>query len=408
MVVSGGAALGRAITFLATPIITRLFLPEHYGQAAIFISVVVILGSVSTLGYEVAIVIAESAKEATQLVLLSMVVLITFCILLEIMAVIGSVYDVALPWSMALEGWEFFLPWAILISGIEKVQRRFALRNELFSAVAQSEVGKAITMSGTRIVAGLTFVSSMTSLLCGYFAGLLASIMLVWARLRTNEPICLELPNKLLPLAKKYHDFPLYNTPVSLLSTASEYLPLLMLGWIFEPYVVGFYAITNRVLRTPIIIVGRSVQQVFMVKASEVSKKNGSLVGPLTKITLGLSIIGLPVFAILFAFGEEIFIVFLGDKWAESGRYAEILVPLMYSTFITTPSMTVFTVLRRQNYILWIQFLRTVLLIAIFIIAMLMGVSADLVLIAYSVLNIVINTIVMVSGFALSHRICNV
>ena len=54
-VLASGSVLGQAIIILGSPLLTRLYLPEQFGVFATFGAVLVVLGTLSALGYHVAI-----------------------------------------------------------------------------------------------------------------------------------------------------------------------------------------------------------------------------------------------------------------------------------------------------------------------------------------------------------------
>ena len=69
---AGGTAFAQALAILASPLITRLYGPEAFGLAALFTSIVGIVGVVACLRYELAIMLPKRDEEAANLLGLSL------------------------------------------------------------------------------------------------------------------------------------------------------------------------------------------------------------------------------------------------------------------------------------------------------------------------------------------------
>jgi len=73
---SGGAALGQALTVLVAPAITRLYEPADLGRLGVFTAFVALAGVIPSLRYEMAIVTASGPGEAARLITLCGVLVI--------------------------------------------------------------------------------------------------------------------------------------------------------------------------------------------------------------------------------------------------------------------------------------------------------------------------------------------
>jgi lipopolysaccharide exporter len=73
-----GSAIAFGVSILASPITSRLFGPEEFGLAALFMSGATILGAIACLRYEMAIVLPKEDKDAASLfVLCGMILIVT-------------------------------------------------------------------------------------------------------------------------------------------------------------------------------------------------------------------------------------------------------------------------------------------------------------------------------------------
>jgi O-antigen/teichoic acid export membrane protein len=65
-----GSAIAFGVSILASPITSRLFGPQEFGLAALFMSGAAILGAIVCLRYETAIVLPKEDKDAASLFVL--------------------------------------------------------------------------------------------------------------------------------------------------------------------------------------------------------------------------------------------------------------------------------------------------------------------------------------------------
>ena len=60
VIVGAGGAIGQIATVLFNPILTRLYTPESYGQWALLLSLALLATTISSLRYELAILLPDT------------------------------------------------------------------------------------------------------------------------------------------------------------------------------------------------------------------------------------------------------------------------------------------------------------------------------------------------------------
>jgi O-antigen/teichoic acid export membrane protein len=126
-----------------------------------------------------------------------------------------------------------------------------------------------------------------------------------------------------------------------------------VLGARFSPKIAGFYAMADIVVRKPLLIAGMSIRKEYLQKAAEIKNRGLSLWGSLSKITLGLAILGILPFGLLLFFGADILRIFLGEQWGVADYYVRILAPWYFAVWMTSAAQTTLTVLRKRA--LWLK-----------------------------------------------------
>jgi O-antigen/teichoic acid export membrane protein len=179
-----------------------------------------------------------------------------------------------------------------------------------------------------------------------------------------NKP--LHFP-KLIEVMKGNRDFILYSFPSNLLSSLTSQLPVFFTGFCFGPEYVGFLGFATSLLYIPLNILGNSIYTVFYQRIAKLSPENVDHIGALTsKVGSAVWIMGIAPFAALIGFGDLLFGWFLGENWIEAGQLARYM-GFYYFIFLVYISMSaVFTVLGKQQYLLIVQVLRGLIIIAAF------------------------------------------
>ena len=69
-----GTSIAQLISFLAAPVITRLFTPSDVGSFTFLLSIAGGIGLVATLRYELAIILPKENSDSANLAFLSMII----------------------------------------------------------------------------------------------------------------------------------------------------------------------------------------------------------------------------------------------------------------------------------------------------------------------------------------------
>jgi O-antigen/teichoic acid export membrane protein len=137
-------------------------------------------------------------------------------------------------------------------------------------------------------------------------------------------------------------------------------------------------------------------------KASSVVNANRPVLGPLVKTTTVLLIVGVPLFGVLFVFGEDIFQLILGDKWIHAGRYVEILSPWFLAALVVTPSSASFVVLGKQASLFRYQFVMSAGRLGVFLVAYLFVLTPEETLELFALVSMVGNLAILVKALCLT------
>lgn len=346
-----GTAFVQAASVLASPFIARFYGPDSFGVLSLFDAIINIIKVIICMRYELAIVLPDQDTDAASLFCIS----VGFAILISLLCipVIQLGDEPLLRWLDApeLRKYLWLIPLVVFTNGIAIALNYWGLRTKRFVHLSFADSLGALAALGTKLGLGYAGFTSAGSLIGANVLGVVTSIVVlgvsIWRDFNTTLQAGLGW-QKMLAILKRFYKFPLYSTWSALLNTLSWQLPVMMLSSFFTPVVVGFYGFGNRVIRTPVIIIGNSLAKVFFQEATEAQAK-GNLRFVVKSVFERLVSYGLFPMLLLMFIGKDLFGTVFGAEWVEAGVYMQILGVYMFFNFIAFPLGQLFSVLERQE-----------------------------------------------------------
>lgn len=346
MLVSG-TAIAQLILIGFQLILRRLYSPEIFGIFDLYMSIVSILTILSTLRYELSIVLPKDSEQADNLVVGGIIIALIINSIIFIFIVcfknwIADLMDFPATYSF----WLYFIPLSTLLLSIYQFITYWLIRNSAFRSVAVNKVFRRSFEGITQTLCGI--FKQHTGLITGDIIGNLANIISGYFQARKHHFSfsginLISIKNSL----KKYIDFPKYQAFPALLNTTTTLLPIFFINEFFTKDCVGFFGLSRQILAVPIAFITASLSQVLLKDFSD-RVKNSQLLTPIfTKTTLLLSCGILPFVIIIMLWGDHLFAFFFSETWKESGSYAAILVIAFAVQFIVSPLSIAFTVLEK-------------------------------------------------------------
>jgi len=347
-----GNIAAQAIALLATPVITRLYLPSDFGIMTFIQSVAGVFTVIACMRYRYAIMLPKEEIKGYNLFALSIFLSCAVSIILLFLVfffkgVVAQKFGFA-----GHENYLFFLPAIVFIASSSDIFVYLHTRFKGFRIIAFITVLMPIVNSVTKIGAGLLLSASAFWLLFGNLMGPLLSILLfiIFTKGKLSDIVRNTNISGLKQSAYEYRKFPKYNMPTGFINSISQNLPVLLFSYFFSQEVVGFYGLANMVLRRPVNVMSQAISKVFLQRSSEIQNEGGDLYNNLKKTTLGLAAIGVIPFAILAMFGKWIFGFVFGQGWSEAGVYTQILAPWLFVMLIKTPANQIIFTKQRLRF----------------------------------------------------------
>ncbi|MBL4754600.1 MAG: oligosaccharide flippase family protein [Flavobacteriales bacterium] len=351
-----GTALAQAIPILISPFLTRYFTEADFGLFFLFTSIMAMLSVFSTAKYELAIILPEKDEDAINIVVL--VCLIAFGVSLTILGIIMFFREEI---QEALDDhssgyWLYLVPLSLLLSGVYQAFNYWSNRKKRFRELSIGKIGQSSVTGGSNLSIG-NLAPSGIGLIWSTIAGQFTNIVVLLRRfLKTDrEMISYVNADNMGQQAKRYGAFPKQMVLANIFNISAMQIPNIVLASMFGSAFLGVFALSQRVVKLPIVVISSAYGEVLKQEASEKLARGGDIKQLFWKSLLSLSLVSLPPFVILYLFAPEIFSFVFGEKWLSAGEYAKILTPYFYLAFITVPLTHLFYILERTRIYLVIQ-----------------------------------------------------
>jgi lipopolysaccharide exporter len=350
-VLGGGTAVAQAFTLLFAPVLTRLYTPDDVGRMGLYLAFAGFAGVAASLRYEVAIVSATDDKEAGTLTVLSAVLLIPISLLASAalyFMIRKSVLGLgSLPPYTAL----LVFP-ALSLTALFSALRYWFIRKEGFGVIS----GAVVFQNATRSVSQVCFGWWGSGWLGLFWGDLLGRAMGIGRMLRGAWPVISRLVfplrmKNMWTVARTYRKFPMYSLPSSLIDTLATTISLPLIVVLYGTKNAGFFALVQRVLAAPILLVGMSVADAFHSRAAKYSIAETHRAAPFFKRTaVALFLVGLGPAVLLVFFGERMFGAIFGSNWTLAGSLAAVMAPWALAQLVVSPLSRVAFVYQGQEW----------------------------------------------------------
>ncbi|WP_412494851.1 lipopolysaccharide biosynthesis protein [Vibrio cyclitrophicus] len=331
-----GSLVSKLVVFLSSPVLARIYAPEHFGTFAFCSSIIMFLGPILALRFNDAIPIASKNSEAKRIVEGSISLALISSSTIAILAIIyGSlakdIYWIAIV-SISILGSLFY--------SLYETVSFFCVRNKQFKDISISQIHQSLLGSLSKISLGLLgFLSS--GLVIGHciqqFFGIKRLITSEggWCNFRAVKS---RFKSNLLIL-NKYLDYPKFRLSSKIALGLSQQMPIFMFGLMYGGKQLGLFSLTMSTLSIPLTIISQNVRKVYY---GYVSNNECSAMSALKLTNMSLlitSLLSIPIWLVLFFYGEDVYTFVYGEQWRVSGIIATIMATYLVLNLICSPIM---------------------------------------------------------------------
>lgn len=356
-----GTALGQLITLGVTPLLARMYSSEDFGYLSLVLSAASIVTPAAALRLESALMLPRSARNATAL--LGIGTFSAVCLSVLAAAILQVLFSFGVLTNMARLPW--FSLWVaaiVFLTAVFTLLSQFALRRHRYGAVARRGIYQSTLAAGAQVGFGLIGASA-GGLIGGYALGRLAGI----------APLAVVLRGEVQPfrridawrVLRRYWRFPVLFAPSAILNAAGLVLPLLFVGAWFSVSDAGQWAMADRILAAPLVLVATAVGQVVEAHMSETLREaRGGLGRYYLAVSGVLLLIAIAMVGIIVFAGPWALPVLLGPGWETATDVMIAMTPLIATRLIASPMSKILVVMQSSGWTLGLDILRVVLVLA--------------------------------------------
>lgn len=360
-----GTTIAQAIPIAISPILTRLYTPEDFGILALYMSIASIMIVFATGRYELAIMLPENDGDAMHIVVLSM--LIAFFVSLLLLFIVYFFNDdiTNLLGNAEISHWLYFIPLTVFLTSLYQSFYYWGNRSKEYKKLAKSNIVRSSAMATSNVGMGWSGIGVSGLIVSGIVGQGIATAILGKMILDKDQALLQKITrSKLFAVSKRYSKFPKYDVFAALSNILAHQSVYILFNSMFNATIAGYYYLTQRILGLPITFIASAILDVFKERATEEYRQNGYAKDIYIATFKKLFILSFFPSIILYFVVVDMFILFFGESWAIAGEYAQILIPMFFIKFISSPLSFMFYISEKQQYHMLMQ---TLFLVSVFI-----------------------------------------
>lgn len=345
-----GTAFSQIIAFITIPIISRIYLPEEFGQLAVVIAFSNIAGVILSLRYETAIMLPKNDIFAFQILIKSIIIAL-FMLCLEV------VFFIIFFQYFFIEYFSFI--YLIVICSLINIFYEIFLlwfnRRKRFKLNAKISVLKVISI----FLAQIIFVNTEHGIIHGYFYGNLFVFLLMFIIVfKEFKMYSLKLSKrKFVFILKRYKKFPIYSVPASFMNAIANNIQFILVENLFGTSSAGIFSMIIKLIYAPVTLIAGSVNNVvFQSFTKDIVEKRFIFI-KMKKITIYLFIVSsfiTIIVSLIYKYG--LLLILLGDNWVKANDLLIYFLPIIFTSMISK-SVSRFAIFEKQEIGLYFQIL---------------------------------------------------
>ncbi|MDE7378598.1 MAG: lipopolysaccharide biosynthesis protein [Paraprevotella sp.] len=351
---SASTVLMYGLVFVVTPILSRLYQPELFGEWGVFAGVVSIVSFILCLCYDQALVGEKDERNVFPIMVLCLLSALAVCIVTCGVMLFGA-------WM----GWRFFtgfpslslLAAFLLLHALNMLFLAFANWCEAYGKMSVNNLLIGVTQALFRLLLGgrwAKWIKGNGLIIGTVLSQGVATCFMLWAIRKRLKEVCLRDYcgwNQLKVLALRYRKYPLYDAPSMLLAMSASNVSLLLLSVYYSKSEIGCYSVVLQLLLLPMTFVGSAIGKTYFRDISKCDKPEQmkSVTMFVLRVMAVLSL--LPILFLTFG-GDFVVAWFLGDRWMLAGRLALCLSLWTWSFTLVQPLLPLYRKLGLQQIML--------------------------------------------------------
>ena len=353
-IVFSGKVVIALLALVVTPILTRLYNPQAYGEFTLFNSIIQNMVILGTLALPSAVNVAKK-EHLSKILKLAIFIIFSISILMTLgLITICNTVSEHFEYADFLRQYWYLIPIGFMVTSLALTYKSLQLRLRAFSLTTKIGVTEAFAAKGINLYNGYINLGGLGLILSDIIAKVISSVLLIYKLpkhyLGLNAFGLADLKSTL----KQFEHYPMFVMPAQWVSILSTQLILWYIAFHFSANDLGKYSVALALLNIPLFILSNSFQPVITQKL--VSARDG--IDDQFSIKSLLIIMGLITFLVfggLLLIPANWFVIFLGTHWQGIGIMFKILCVWYLVLFIDQSINNGFLVFDKQRQKLYLN-----------------------------------------------------
>lgn len=401
-ILSSGTAIAQAIPIAVSPLLTRLYAPDEFGLASVYLSCVSVFAVIATGCYDQAIVLPASDVEAADIVVLTLKLCAAVSLMLFLPVFLFGETIAAALGNRGLAPWLYLLPVSVMATGSFNVFQYWSNRTSQYRRMAAGKVQIASLTAAPNLAFGLAGFHGGV-LLGGVIGQAVAAFLGIRCSLGEDRRVfSLVTRQGQMAMARRYAAHPKHIVPGELAGTLAIQIPVFLVSSAYSMATAGFFSLAWRLVTLPSTLVARAIGDVYRQKVAAAYHEKGEFRGLFKETLKATAMLSIIPFILLYLAAPELFALVFGEAWRTAGGYAQILLVSAFFQFIFTPVDKGALVVGASGYIAGWYSARLFLLGALYLLSHLRHLPIEAVLWIFVAINSALYVVEGVAGFMFS------
>lgn len=332
---------GQLLAFLCFPFLAYVYSIDDFSNYAIFFSISMVLGAISTGKYELAIMLPKTTSLSWSVTLLSLLnCAITFIIFTFAVFIVNRTYITI----GHIEG--IMLAVCAFSIGVNNTLLQFATRIELYNVISIANFMRFLSLPLLQILMSKLGALGLTLGLAISFT--IPSALLFIMILRSSEVNMYKASSKMWLVAQRYRKFVYFSLPGELINIINQHIVTFVVAGIFNKEALGLYFFINRLLMFPMSLCSAAISPVFYRRMKTIGYNSDLFFTIIIKYLTLLSLISTCFYIFSVSILPKVIEHFFDPKWLDSIIFIP-LIALFVSIRFTSSTLSVILSFKEYN-----------------------------------------------------------
>jgi O-antigen/teichoic acid export membrane protein len=349
MSIASANIVSQVVILATTPILTRLFTPENFGVAALFLSALRLAGSISTWRFDRTVPNASTNLMAVILCCWGVLFSIGICLVITCLVYIELSNTRFWAGSSALGKLLYLLPIAVFLTGLVQLGAAWYARGTILLHFSRSIIVYSIVYTLVAILGGWLGLKD-SGLILAAVSALLGQVTTLVYLTRDARVTGKATKSRIYCSFKRHINAATTTSGVAFFNTLSLTAPVFLLSQVYTVAELGIYALMTRLITTPLGVLTKSLSISFWSRAAELGREKNYK--ELHRLYIRVcAVMGIPALLVTAAclIGSQIIAPVLGDQWLDAGPILTAIIPLVVGISIASPTNHLW-VIEKQSY----------------------------------------------------------